>query len=103
MVGGATAYVVGLEPAGGTLTWVFDSPARRASPTIAGQNVSIDPVSGTFYVNVTRGDRTVGSAPLPPKNESVTLGTLTLRHRNDTIVAVHDDTRVDVAHAETYN
>ncbi|MFB6081388.1 MAG: rhomboid family intramembrane serine protease [Halanaeroarchaeum sp.] len=102
LTGGETAYQVALQPAGGTRRWVFQTPPRRASPTIVGQNVSIDPAGGTFVLAVSRGNRTLETAPVPAVNRSVELGRLTVRRVGDRLVAIHDGTRVEVAHEETY-
>jgi len=103
VTGGETAYQVALQPVGDTPTWVFESKPKTADPTIAGENVTVQPVDGHFYVLVTSGTETLGRARMPENNSSVTLGDLTLTNVNDErLVATHQNTRVEVAKAETY-
>ncbi|MFB6125312.1 MAG: rhomboid family intramembrane serine protease [Halanaeroarchaeum sp.] len=101
LAGGGTAYQVALS-ADGRERWVFATDAKTAGPTIAHQTVSIEPVAGAFYLSVSRGNRTLGTKPIPAVNESATLGNLTLQRLEGRVVAVHDGTRVQVAHEETY-
>ncbi|MFB6132377.1 MAG: rhomboid family intramembrane serine protease, partial [Halanaeroarchaeum sp.] len=65
VTGGETAYQVALRPENETLTWLFTSSSARASPTIAGQNVSIRPEDGSFLVTVTRNQSSIDTAHLP--------------------------------------
>ncbi|MFB6070882.1 MAG: rhomboid family intramembrane serine protease [Halanaeroarchaeum sp.] len=102
VTGGGTAYQVALQPEDGPRTWVFQTSARTASPTIAGLNLSVEPVDGSFTVSVTRGNRTLATEPIPAMNESVRVGTLTVRRRGDRLIAIHGDTRVPFAARETY-
>ena len=101
-VGGPTAYQISLEPDGGSETWVYASDPATADPTIGGENVTIRPERGDFYVAVTRNEQTVAETRLPDQNESVRLGLLTLEHREGRLIAIHNDTRVRVATKETY-
>ena len=101
-VGGPTAYQISLEPDGGSETWVYASDPATAAPTIGGENVTIRPEQGDFYVAVTRNGQTVAETRIPDQNESVRLGSLTLEHREGRLIAIRNDTRVSVASKETY-
>ncbi|MFW6002803.1 MAG: rhomboid family intramembrane serine protease [Halanaeroarchaeum sp.] len=103
VTGNGTVYQVALRPGGENATWVYASEGARAEPTIDGSNVTIRPAEGAFYVTVTAGGEELGKSRMPARNESVTVGELTIsRDTNDGVFAEADGTRVRVATKETY-
>ncbi|MGM0397716.1 MAG: rhomboid family intramembrane serine protease [Halobacteriota archaeon] len=103
VTGNDTVYQIALRPADENATWVYASEPARAEPTIAGSNVTIRPDGGAFFVTVTSGSEEIEESRLPARNESVTVGELTItRNTNDCVFAERDGTRVRVATKETY-
>lgn len=107
VTGGGTTYQIGLRPGDDitttTTTWVYESESVQASPTIAGENVSIRPEDGDFFVVVRRNGSQIESARLPAENETVSLGNVTISHIDDRLVATSGNTRVHIASKERYN
>lgn len=101
-VGGPPAYQISLQPDGETETWVYASDPATAAPIIGGENVTIRPERGEFYVAVTRNEQTIDEARMPDRNASITLGSLTLDRREGRLLVIRNDTRVTVAEKETY-
>jgi membrane associated rhomboid family serine protease len=101
--GGPTAYQVWLRAAADDWTHVFASRPATAEPTIAGRNVTVVPENGSFLLQVSRGNDTLARAPMPAENETARVGGLRFDHTADgTLVAIDNQTRVQVAHRETY-
>ena len=102
VVGGRTTYRVSLRRAGERpeLAWTAD-PAT-AEPVVAGRNVTLYPVESGFGLRVTRGNVTLGRAPVPAVNRTVEAGGLAFTNREGRLFAAANGTRVRVAKRETY-
>jgi membrane associated rhomboid family serine protease len=107
-VGGGATYRVRLRTPGETPVLAFRAPPARASPTVNGRNVSIDPLPGrpadanAFAVNVTRGNRTLGRVRVPANGTRVEVGGLTVAREQRALYVQRNDTRVQVARRESY-
>ncbi|WP_266077690.1 rhomboid family intramembrane serine protease [Haladaptatus caseinilyticus] len=100
--GGGTAYQVWLRSDSNRWKHVFSSDAVTADPVLAGKQVSIAVHRDRFTLELSANNSTVASGPLPAPSSSITLRGVTFERTNDRIVAVIDDTRVQVAKKETY-
>ncbi|WP_435154345.1 rhomboid family intramembrane serine protease [Haladaptatus sp. DFWS20] len=100
--GGETAYQVWLRPDSGRWQHAFASDAANANPVLAGKQVSIAPRQGRFAIELSNNNSTIASGPLPAPNSSITLTNVTFERGENRIVAVVNDTRVQVAKKETY-
>ena len=96
-VGGDTTYRVTLSHDNQTRP-LYTSAAVDAEPIVAGQRVSLNATPTGFSVGV--DDET---AALPAKNESTTLGRLTLRRQESRLVAVNNRTQTAVRVANKVN
>ncbi|WP_254543985.1 rhomboid family intramembrane serine protease [Halomarina pelagica] len=94
-VGNETTYTVHLEH-GDRRKLVYVGESVRAEPTVEGRNVTIFP-GDPFTLVVTSDGRTLGSAPIPEKNATTSVGNLTFVREEDRIYATADDSRVRVA------
>ena len=80
--GGGTAYRIRLRGDGGDWQYAHRSSPARADPTVAGRNVTIDPLRdrpddpNAFAVNVTRAGEALGRGPVPANGSRVTVGGL---------------------------
>lgn len=103
-VGGPTAYQVWLRQADKD-AWqhVYTSDPARAEPIVAGQNVSIVPADGQFFITVSQNGTGIDRGLIPEPDDRREVGNLTFVRDEDKLVAVHDETRVTVATRETYN
>jgi len=101
-VGGDTVYRIALRSADGQRVRAFNASAVTAEPTVDGRNVTVRSRPGGFGVRVSRRNRTLGTAPMPARNRSVTVGGLRLERDEDDLVATRNGTRVRVAGKETY-
>ncbi|MFB6135639.1 MAG: rhomboid family intramembrane serine protease [Halobacteriaceae archaeon] len=109
-VHGPTAYQVWLGDGHGDLKHVFTSDPARAGVTLAGKNVSVVPEAGEFYVSVSRRNETLGRAPVPGANETVTVSGVRFVRDGPHVLGVLDggangtagETRVPVLRKETY-
>jgi membrane associated rhomboid family serine protease len=103
VVGNDSVYAVDLEH-DGTRTRSFTSNASRADPQISHHTVALVPTSDGFDVRVARNGTVVGDAPVPARNESVTLGPLELVAEHEdgslSLFATDGGTRVEVASRE---
>jgi membrane associated rhomboid family serine protease len=108
-VGGPTTYRVRLRVAGEPWQFAHRSERARAGPTVAGRNVSIDPLPGraddpnAFAVNVTRGGQQLGRAPVPANGTRVEVGGLRVVREARGLYVARNGTRVQVARKENYN
>ncbi len=101
--GGPTAYQVWLRADGGDWQHVFASDPATAEPTLRGRNVSVAPENGSFLLAVSRGNDTLDRVPMPAENETALVGGIRFDHTDDgALVARFNETRVQVAHRETY-
>ncbi|MFB6126988.1 MAG: rhomboid family intramembrane serine protease [Halolamina sp.] len=100
-VGGPAAYRVQLSVGDRSVTPFRSAPAQ-ADPRPAGRNVSVAAGPGGFLLEVETANGSV-QAPLPAKNESLTLSNVTFVRHDDSVVAVTTDgTRVTVFERESY-
>lgn len=97
VLGNETVYRVYLRPEGENRTLAFTSPPSTASPTIAGRNVTIRPDNQTFSLAVTRGNRTVGTVPVPANGTVAAAGGLAFERNRSKLFVEHGDTRVQIA------
>jgi membrane associated rhomboid family serine protease len=95
--GGETAYQVWLNPRDGRVERVHASIPARSAAIIEGYNVTLVPSGLRFRLRVTRGNQTVGTAPVPDPGDNVTFDSLTLKHTGDRLLAVTNRSRVQVA------
>ncbi|SDM71956.1 Membrane associated serine protease, rhomboid family [Halogranum gelatinilyticum] len=101
VVGGDPVYRVTLTHDGETVP-VYASPERQAGPVLAGHNVSFAANATNFTVGV-ETDSGVVRAPLPGKNETVTLAGIDFTREKRTIVArTTDGTELRIAAKEQY-
>jgi hypothetical protein len=100
VTGGNVTYLVNVTHAGERRT-VYRAPPAEASPIIGGRNVSISVEESRFLVEVSRQNETV-RAPVPPVNESVTLDGVRFNRTERGLVAVYEETRIQIAKPETY-
>ena len=96
-VGGGTTYRVTLTHDNHTRS-LYHSEAVDAEPVVAGQRVSLNATDTGFTVGVNDS-----VAALPSKNESTTLGRLTLRRQDNRLVAVNNRTQTAVRVADKVN
>jgi membrane associated rhomboid family serine protease len=100
---GPTAYQVWLRgPDDDEWTHAFASSPATAGPTLANRSVEVVPANGTFYLRLTGDNVTVGTAPIPARNESVRLGPVRFERQDRTLFAAVNGTRVQVATREKY-
>jgi len=105
IVGNDSVYAVDLR-VGGERTRSFTSPERLANVRIDNHSIKLTPASDRFRVAVVRNGTAVGGAPIPGRNESVTVGPIrfVVEPDGDTVslLATADGTRVEVAERETF-
>jgi membrane associated rhomboid family serine protease len=107
--GGPTAYRVRLRVEDRPWEYAYRSDPARADPTVAGRNVTIDPLPGrpadpnAFAVNVTRGGAVLGREPIPPNGSRVEVGGLRVTREERALYVARNETRVQVARREGYN
>ncbi len=94
-VGNTSVYVVYLETVD-ERRLAFRSPPRGAEPVIAGRNVTVVP-GEPFRLRVTQDNETLGSAPVPAANGTVSAGGLRFERVENGVFAVRNGTRVRVA------
>lgn len=103
VTGGGAAYQVWIRSSKGRWKHVFSSDSVTASPVLAGNNVSIVPRKGRFVLRLSKNKSTVGTAPMPGKNSTVTIdGIRFTRKKNNHIIAAVNDSRIEVAKKEQY-
>jgi len=100
--GGSPVYNVYLEPPGADWRPVFASSSSTADPVVADRQVRIDAETGRFTLEVVRNDSVLGTARIPPVNESTSAGGLTFRRQEARLLAERGNTTVTVATRETY-
>ncbi|MFC4359912.1 rhomboid family intramembrane serine protease [Halobium salinum] len=98
--GADPVYRVNLSARGREVPVYTSSPAT-AEPVVDGRNVTVVAERNRFLLVVRHGEESA-RAPMPAKNESVTLEGLTLTHEGKRLVATRGETRVRVAKAEKY-
>lgn len=75
----------------------FTADPAPAEPMIDGRNISIVPMSEGFALRVTRANETLGTAPIPEGNETVSTGGLEFARNDSAVFAIANETRVRVA------
>lgn len=106
--GGGRAYRIRLRVDGGDWRYAYRSSPARADPTVAGRNVTIDPLRdrpgdpNAFAVNVTRGGERLAREPIPANGSHVEVGGLRISRDGRALYAERNDTRVQVARKESY-
>lgn len=95
--GGNVTFQVWIHPNDGRFHRVYDSGPASATPVVAGYNLSIVPERGRFRIRVDRDNATVGTAAIPNRGETVTVGALDVRRDGDRLVATVGRTRVPIA------
>jgi len=100
-IGGGTTYKVNLVYGDRNET-AFASPPVQADPVVAGRNVSVEPASRGFRLNVSLGNRSA-VGPIPAVNETASIGGLEFANVDGRVYAINGATRVRVARVETYN
>jgi hypothetical protein len=104
VVGGPATYRVTLRRTGSNeparVAWTADP--STAEPTIENRNVTLYPVEEGFGLLVSRGNVTLGRAPVPALNETVEAGGLMFTNSEGKVFAEANGTRVRVAKRETY-
>jgi len=93
---GAT-YKVYLRRAGERPRLTYRADPVRLAPTVAGLNLSIEPMRTAYRLNVTRNGSVIARSPLPAVNESVDLAGIRFERRSEDLFAVHNRTRIRVA------
>jgi membrane associated rhomboid family serine protease len=97
LVGNGSTYRVTLRRPGERRRLAYTAEPKRAEPVIAGRNVSIGPVENGFGIQVTRGNVTLGRAPIPDEMNETRVGGLTLNRTGRDLYAIRNRTRVKVA------
>jgi membrane associated rhomboid family serine protease len=100
-VGGGATYRIRLSHDNRTVT-PFVSPPARAGPVVGGRNLSIEATRERFLLNVSTGEE-FDTVPVPPANESRTVGGLTVVNDGGRLVATSGGTKVRVATRERYD
>lgn len=102
LAGGAATYVVDIE--GEERKQVFLSDGATAQPRIKNYTLSIRPDGEQFVLQAMRNGTTVGTVPVPDRNETAELGELRLSTEPDggslSVFAESNGTRVQIATRE---
>jgi hypothetical protein len=105
VVGNSSVYAVDLE-VHGERTRSFTSPGRLANARIDNHSIRLTPAGDGFRVAVARNGTAVGEAPIPGRDESVTVGPIQFVVEPDgdtaSLLVTADGTRVEVARRETF-
>ncbi len=97
---GGTTYRVDLIHDGNRST-AFVSEPRRAEPRVDGRNVTVAAVQEGFELRVEH-EGTNETAPIPDRNETVTLQEVRFTREDRAVFAERGDTRVRIAQMERY-
>ncbi|MFP8891591.1 rhomboid family intramembrane serine protease [Natrialbaceae archaeon A-CW2] len=101
-VGNDTVYQVWLDT-GSERRHAFASDQSTANAQISGQNVTIAPSDGEFFLEVHGNDTETATVSIPEHNESVTANGLEFVRVDDELYVHVDDTIVQIASKESYN
>ncbi|MCU4971302.1 rhomboid family intramembrane serine protease [Halobacteria archaeon AArc-m2/3/4] len=102
--GGETAYQIWLQQSGESAQHVFTSEPAQTNVQLAGNNVTVVPDSGAFYLVVENVDSGAEeSVRIPMDDGTVEAGGVTFEREGSRIYGEVDDTRVQVANRERYN
>lgn len=102
LAGGNTTYKVFLHSPDEKRRLAYAAPRATATPVLAGKNVSISPAPAGYTIVVSRGNDTLGRAPIPPKNGTATVAGLTFERREGRLVAMYGKSEIPIAKRETY-
>jgi membrane associated rhomboid family serine protease len=97
VVGNTSVYRVRLRREDGRPRTAYTSEPSTADVTLDGRNVTLAARETGFDVVVTRGNETVGEAPLPANMTRTRIGGLTFERNRTRLYARTGDTRVKVA------
>ncbi|KAA9397122.1 rhomboid family intramembrane serine protease [Haloarcula sp. CBA1130] len=97
VLGNASVYRVQLRREGGQPRTAYTSEPSTADVILDGRNVTVAARQNGFDVVVTRGNETVGQAPLPANMTRTRVGGLTFERNRSRLYARTDGTRVKVA------
>jgi len=97
VLGNDSVYRVQLKRAGGQPRTAYTSEPSTADVILDGRNVTLTARETGFDVVVTRGNETVGQAPLPANMTRTQVGGLTFERNRSQLYARTDGTRVKVA------
>ncbi|MFT4958912.1 MAG: hypothetical protein ACI9EZ_002247 [Halobacteriales archaeon] len=109
--GGGTAYMVWLNPPDEDSRLAFASEPATADPVIGGRNISVVSREGSFYLEVTRNNSSVGdvrieelsaSESIHNRTAAVSVEELRFLRVGDKIYAINNGTIVRVANKESY-
>ena len=103
--GGGSAFTVAAETKAGPVTPLHESGAATANTVVAGHELSIVPVEGSFVIEAIATNRsTIDALPdrvaVPQPGDRATLGELTIERNESVLWAEQGDTRVPVFEAE---
>jgi membrane associated rhomboid family serine protease len=102
VLGGGTAYRVGLDD-GGSGRVVYTSEPVTAGPTLAGRNVTVVPTREAYRLRVTRQNGSTNeTAALPAKNASVTIDGLRFDRNTSRVTVSYNGTQLRLLTQETY-
>jgi membrane associated rhomboid family serine protease len=102
VAGGNSTYKVFLRPDGEDRQLAYAAPPATARPVLDGRNVSIAPRREGFTIVVSRNDTTLGRAPIPRKNGSVSVAGLAFERQENRLIAAYGATELQIAERETY-
>ncbi|WP_336338852.1 rhomboid family intramembrane serine protease [Haloarcula brevis] len=97
VVGNTSVYRVQLRRQDSRARTAYTSAPSTADLTLDGRNVTLAARENGFDVVVTRGNETVGQAPLPANMTQTRIGGLTVKRNRTRLYAGTGDTRVKVA------
>lgn len=97
-----TVYNVSIRVGDGSWQQQYRSPSAIAEPVIDGYQVGVAPARDGFAVSVLSNGTVVDQTSMPPANETIETGPLSVVRENDTVYAERGETRVRVAMKETY-
>jgi membrane associated rhomboid family serine protease len=100
MTGDEVASQVWVHPNDGLLHRVFASEPATGTAVVDGYNVSIVPDGVRFEIAVSRDNETVGTATVPHRGQTESIGNLTVSRESDTLIASVNRTSVPVAWRE---
>ncbi|MUV48447.1 rhomboid family intramembrane serine protease [Haloarcula sp. CBA1122] len=97
VLGNDSVYRVQLRREGGQPRTAYTSEPSTADVILDGRNVTVAAQQNGFDVSVTRGNETVGQAPLPANMTQTRIGGLTFERNRSRLYAGTDGTRVKIA------
>jgi membrane associated rhomboid family serine protease len=97
MTGDEVASQVWVHPNDGLLHRVYASAPATGTAVIDGYNVSIVPEGVRFEISVSRDNETVGTATVPHRGQTASIGKLTVHRESDTLIVSVNRTSVPVA------